>query len=249
MSISKLSEALREYNIYPISSYIESTPVRCFQHLFPENYYSKDVEEFLSKHNYKSVRRGSDLPWWGKSFFQNNEKNKIMIISQDSLSDDAGSIVFWSQLYGAINSKEEYENYISLLKDKKLFAYNSWVKVYNQFLNWNINLDCCYITDASKVYKYGSYKDRDFDVKKSKELLCNEIEVCKPNAIILLGGQPLKLLFPKLKYSKTVEEGKHLNFNGIKVGVSPFITGQGHTQKNYKGRLEIASDLIKAVLK
>lgn len=130
MSISKLSEIFTEYNIYPLSSYIETSPVRCFQYLFPDNYYSKDIAEFLSLHNYKPVRRGSDLPWWGKNFFKSNEKNKIMIISQDSLSDDAGSIVFWSQLYGLINSKEEFENYTSLLKDKKLFAYNSWVKVY-----------------------------------------------------------------------------------------------------------------------
>lgn len=99
------------------------------------------------------------------------------------------------------------------------------------------------------MYRYGSYKDRDFDIRKSKELLCKEIEVCKPNAIILLGGQPLKLLFPKVRYSDAVEAGRYLYFNGIKVIVSPFITGQGHTQKNYYERLGIATDLIKEILK
>ena len=249
MDILKLSELFKEYNIYPLKSYSENTPIRVFQELFPDHYYSKDIEKFLSLHKYKSLKRGSDLPWWGSDFFQGSEKNKVMIISQDSLSKDAGSIVFWAHLYDVINNKDGYEKYTSSLENKKLFIYNNWQKIYNQFLRWNINLDCCYITDASKVYKNESYKDGDFDIKKSRELLCKEIEICKPNLIILLGRPPLKLLFPKVKYEDAVENGVCLHFNDSKVVVAPFISGQGLTQKNYRGRLEIATNLIKSYIK
>lgn len=249
MKIIKLSEIFSEYNIYQLKSYSENTPVRVFQKLFPNHYYSKDIKEFLSLHNYKSLKRGADLPWWGSGFFQCNDKNKVMIISQDSLSKDAGSIAFWAHLYDVINNKDEYEKYTSVLESKKLFTYNSWQKIYNQFLHWNINLDCCYITDASKVYKDGSYKDGDLDIKKSRELLYKEIEICKPNLIILLGTPPLKLLLPNVKYKDAVEDGVYLDFNDSKVVVAPFISGQGCTQKNYKERLEIATNLIKSYVK
>lgn len=50
------------------------------------------------------------------------------------------------------------------------------------------------------------------------------------------------------QYGNVVECGEYLDFNGVRVVVSPFITGQGHTQKNYKERLDIASELIKNAL-
>lgn len=114
-----------------------------------------------------------------------------------------------------------------------------------QLEKWNLDLNNCYITDAAKAYKESSYKDRDFDNTKSKKLLMAEIEACKPSLIILLGGQPLRFLLPKMKYSSVVETGEYLDFNRIKVVVSPFITGQGHTQKNYHARLNIVTELIK----
>jgi hypothetical protein len=244
-----ISRVFADYNVFPEENFKENSPLRVFQKLYPDNYYSNEVEALIKLQKDKQITRGADLPWWGKEFFESNEKNKVMIVSQDSLSEDAGSIVFWSQLYGVINSKEDYETYNSLLGQRNLFSYNSWNKVNKQLGEWNIDLNNCYITDAAKVYKEASYKDRDFDNTKSKELLVAEIEVCKPNLIILLGGQPLKLLFPEVKYSDTVEHGEYLNFNGVKVVVSPFITGQGHTQKNYKERLDITSKLIRNTLK
>ncbi|MDK2911038.1 MAG: hypothetical protein PWR20_2606 [Bacteroidales bacterium] len=54
---------------------------------------------------------------------------------------------------------------------------------------------------------------------------------------------PLKLLFD-LEYKDVVEKGEYIFVKGIPCVVSPFITGQGHTQKNYHKRLEIASKLI-----
>jgi hypothetical protein len=249
MCIDVISRVFADYKVFPEEAFKEKSPLRVFQKLYPDNYYSNEVEALIKLQKYKQITRGADLPWWGKEFFQCNEKNKVMIISQDSLSEDAGSIVFWSQLYGVINSKEEYESYNTLLGQKKLFSYNSWNKVNKQLGEWNIDLNNCYITDAAKVYKELSYKDRDFDNAKSKELLVAEIEVCKPNLIILLGGQPLRLLIPKVLYSDVVDNGEYQNFNGVKVVISPFITGQGHTQKNYKERLNIASRLIKNTLK
>lgn len=249
MCIDVLSRIFADYKVFSEEAFGENSPLRVFQKLNPDNYYSNEVEELIKLQKYKQITRGADLPWWDKEFFKSDKRNKIMIVSQDSLSKDAGSIVLWSQLYDVINSKEEYEIYNSLLDQNDLFAYNSWNKINKQLREWNIDLDCCYITDASKVYKNGSYKDRDFDSKRSRELLCKEIGVCKSNLVILLGGQPLKLLFPEVKYGDVVENGEYLDFNGAKVVVSPFITGQGHTQKNYKERLDKASKLIRNTLK
>lgn len=245
MNINNLSKIFEEYEIYPEETFSGNSPLRVFQRLYPENYYSIEVQELVHNQRYEQTKRGADLPWWGSEFFKDNKKSKFMIVSQDSLSKDAGSIVFWSQLYPVINSKEEYEIYNSLVDEKDLFKYTSWSKVKKQLSEWNIDLNNCYITDAAKVYKEASYKDRDFDNDKSKELLISEIEACKPNIIIILGGQPLRLLFPEFKYSEVVESGEYLDFNGIKVIVSPFITGQGPTQKNHKERLNIASGLIR----
>ena len=48
-----------------------------------------------------------------------------------------------------------------------------------------------------------------------------------------------------VKYGDVIESREHLDLNEIRVVVSPFIIGQGHTQKNYKERLDIASELIR----
>lgn len=248
MSIDKLSKIFFEYKIYPQCLYTANTPVRTFQKLYPDNYYSKDISKFLKIHDYKPVIRGADLPWWGETFFESNNK-KVMIISQDSLSEDAGSVVFWSNLYDVINNKDDYERYNSLLVNDNLFSYNSWYKVLEKLKDWKIDLDNCYITDACKVYQFGPEKQNKFDIKKSKELLHKEINFCKPNLLILLGSKPLKLLLPDVNYSGAVERGEYLHFGEIKVVVSPFITGQGHTQKNYSKRLNIASELISQYMK
>jgi len=112
-----------------------------------------------------------------------------------------------------------------------------------------IDLKYCYITDAAKVYKNGSWKDRDFDKKKSKELLQSEIELCNPDLIILLGASGLELLNKNIKYGEAVERGKPIFINGRECVVTPFFTGQGPTQKNFKERLKIASKLIESKTK
>jgi len=246
LKIELLSEIFSPYKIYPLLRYTEGSPVRNFQKLYPENYYSKAIEIFLSKHDYEPIRRGADLPWWGKKFFSKKEGYKVMIISQDSLSRDAGSIVLFAHLFNEINSQGEYDYYISGLNENQNFGYKNWRMVRDQFIRWNIDLDFCYITDAAKVYKEGSWKDGDFDRVRSKILLEREIDICEPDLIIMLGAKPLNLLKKRLKYSSIVEKGETISVKGIECVVSPFITGQGPTQRNYKKRLDIASEIIRS---
>ena len=246
MKINELSNLFLEYKIYPNKLYSQNSPVKVFQNLYPDNYYAIDITEFLDLHRYEPIRRGADLPWWGKNYFDNNNTSSVMIISQDSLSKDAGSVAFWANLYDVVHSQGEFTKYISLLNDKKLFAYNSWERVLSTIKDWNICIENCYITDAAKVYKEGSSKD--FDMAASKKLLVSEIELCKPDLIVLLGNPPLRLLMPEIQYSNIIENGEYLEYLGIKTVVSPFITGMGLTQKNYKYRLELASKLIKDII-
>ena len=165
-----------------------------------------------------------------------------MVISQDSLAKDANSIVFWACLYSIIASEEEYKRLTQCLGEKKTFRFSSWKKIYDQLSEWGIDLRFCYITDASKVYKEGSWKDRDFDKIKSKKLLEEEIGHCKPDLLILLGAAPLAILDENLPYRDVV--GKQINLQGYKCIISPFLTGNALTQPDFKNRLKNASRLI-----
>jgi len=241
--IMALSQIFAEYQIYPLSCYKANSPLRVFQKLYPDNYYAKDVEIFLSLHDYKPIRRGADLPWWGECYFEDDGKKRVMIVSQDSLAQDAGSVVFWAHLYEVIGSRYEYDRFTQRLEDPKLFEYNKWQRSYSQIMRWKIDLKHCYITDASKVYWQNLQHRKGFNREASRSLLKREIDFVRPDLIILLGGDPLKLLFG-LEYKDVVEKGEYIFYRGIPCVVSPFITGQGHTQKNYYKRLEIASGLI-----
>jgi len=241
--ITALSKIFARYKTYPIDKYIPQSPVRRFQHLYPENYFSSQIEIFLREHIYKPSQKGADLPWWGSEYFTNKLGCRIMVISQDSLAKNAGSIVFWACLYPVVNSKDEYIKFTQGLDSKNLFAFNRWETTRKQLLDWKIDLKFCYITDASKVYKNDSWKD--FDKQKSKALLEAEIEFCNPELVILLGASPLFLIDPTQNYAHAVEAGKLLQFGDRKYVVAPFPIGQGRTHKNFKKRLEIASSLIK----
>jgi hypothetical protein len=48
---------------------------------------------------------------------------------------------------------------------------------------------------------------------------------------------------------EAVERGKPILINGSECVVTPFFTGQGHTQKNFKEKLNIASKLIESKTK
>jgi hypothetical protein len=165
--ISELAKLFAEYKIYPQIRYNDCSPVGVLQKKYPGNHYSKDLELFLSYQNYKPTRRGADLPWWGRKFFTKQVGFRILIVSQDSLTKDAGSIVLFSHLMPVINTEGRYKEYTDKLKLKKPFSFNSWNKIRTQLINWNMNPEFLYITDAAKVYKKGSWENRDFDWKKN----------------------------------------------------------------------------------
>lgn len=246
--IIQLSNLFADYQLYPKQLFTEDTPVKAFQRMYPDNSYSIQIEEFLKYHDYKPARRGADLPWWGSSYFSEAKSQRVFIISQDSLSVDAGSIVFFANLFPVCKTKEEYERYHSSLGPNQSFRYSSWVKLKELFeQQWKLYYDFLYITDAAKVYKQGSWKDRAFDKPRSKKLLEKEIKFCNPDLIIILGGPGLSLLLPDAKFSDIVEIGKPISILSIKTVVAPFPIGNGPTQPRFKERLELATEKIKNV--
>lgn len=242
--IIKLSKLFAEYKAYPVSKYTSKSPMRCFQHLYPKNYFASQIKAFLKEHEYEPTQRGADLPWWGLKYFTDESGRRVMIISQDSQAEDAGSVVFWAFLYPMLRPEDKYSEFTAYVG----CLYKGWRTNFNQINAWKINLDFCYITDASKVYKDGSWKSRDFDHQKSKALLEKEIEFCNPDIVVILGASPLTLLLPGIKYADTVETEEPLLLDGRKCIVAPFPSGQGPTQKNFKKRLETASGLIRKIV-
>jgi len=251
--IGELAKLFAKYKIYPKSCYNDYSPARVFQKFFQDNHYSKDLEIFISQQNYEPTQRGADLPWWGKKYFTKERNSRVMVISQDSLAKNAGSIVFASQFFppdlGPDQYQKFYQKYINKMEVKKYFSPNKLRKITDQFIGWEIGFDFLYITDASKVYKKGSRKN--FNKEKSKKLLELEIEFCNPDLIILLGAQPLHLLGIK-DYAFVVESGEIITIKNKKCVVAPFFIGNGPAGnrggKGFKKRLEIASNLIRKLI-
>lgn len=242
--IIQLSRLFLDYEIYPKPLFTNETPVKVFQKLYPQNHYSGEVEALLKLHDYNSVRRGSDLPWWGSKYFSEDQGSRVLIISQDSLSSDAGSIVFFANLFPVCNDREDYDWYCKRLSSNQSFRFSSWEKIKELLEQWALDLDFLYITDATKVYKMGSWKDRDFDKIRSKKLLEKEITFCKPDLLIILGNAGLSLLLPDVKYGNIVDKGMPISLLGIKTIVSPFPIGNGPAQPNFEKRLQLATNRI-----
>ena len=108
-NLEVLAETFAKYKIIPNKCYGYDSPARVFQRLFPDDHYAKDIENLILYNNYKPSKRGSDLPWWGKEYFGSKAGKRVIIISQDSLAQDAGSIVFFCHLMPHIQNKEKYE--------------------------------------------------------------------------------------------------------------------------------------------
>lgn len=236
--IRELAKLFTEYKTYPQSCFSDSTPAKIFQRMFPENHYSTDLEKFLSYQNYEPTQRGADLPWWGKDFFSEELGCRVMVISQDTAVKDAGSITLVAQYF-----PDEFDGLLNEINKGRRR------KIKEQLTDWDIDVDFLYITDASKVFKNGSWEDWDFDREKCKKLLESEIEICKPDLIILLGSQPLRLLDENKKYSVVVEAGKTILIKNINCVVAPYFFGNGPVGnrggKGFEERLKIATDLIR----
>jgi len=243
--IEELAKLFSKFSIYSNRCYKDETPVKIFQKMFPDDHYSRDLRTLLDSQNYMPERRGADLPWWGRKFFTEQSGFRVLIVGQDSLAKEAGSVVLWTHLMPIIDDEIEYKKYTSRLNTEKLFSFQSWRKIKDQFAEWDINFDFLYITDAMKVYKKGSWGDRDFDKEKSKKLLEAEIEFCNPNFTILLGASPLYLLDNTKNYASIADGGKPILINRRKCIVAPFLIGNGRMQTNFEKRLEAATNLIK----
>ncbi|GEN36697.1 hypothetical protein [Aneurinibacillus danicus] len=244
--IEALARMFSMYSIYPASCYVDNSPVRIFQKMFPDNHYARDMELFLKEQQHNPQRRGADLPWWGKHYFSSKEGLRTMIITQDSLALDAGSIVFFAHLMPLLDSRDTYEQYTKQLNKNQSFRFASWRRIREQMIQWGIDFDFLYVTDAAKVYIENS-RER-FDLKASEQLLREEIEFCNPDLLILLGGSPLKLLQKDMVYTDVVEKREFISVAGKKTVVSPFPSGNGLSQKNFNERLANATSLIQETL-
>ncbi|QGQ93821.1 hypothetical protein EHS13_02315 [Paenibacillus psychroresistens] len=243
MTIKGLSKVYEPYCIFPAIKYLNDSPVKVFQRQYPSCHYSHQIQEFLTNHNYPSIRKGADLPWWGKHYFSTEKGKRVFIIAQDSKAQDAGSVVFFAHLLAHIHDRASYTAYNKELNLNQRFRFASWNRIKQQLSDWELDLDFVFITDASKVYEVNS---DNFNKPKSRELLLQEIEFCDPDLLILLGGAPLSLLRKDLIYSNVVECGEFINIAGKKAAVSPFPSGNGLTQPNFELRKQKASELIKA---
>jgi hypothetical protein len=205
MTLSALSKIYAPFCIYPNIKYLNDSPVNVFQRQYPSSHYSREIQEFLSIHNYPAIRKGADLPWWGKNYFSTEKGKRVFIISQDSLAEGAGSIVFFAQLMPLIHDQVKYETYCKELNFNQRFRYASWKRIKGQIKEWGLDLDFLFISDASKVYEINS--DKKFNKDKSRALLMQEIQFCNPDLLVLMGGAPLELLRKDLIYAEVVERG------------------------------------------
>lgn len=245
--ISELSSIYSEYKIFPLDTFRQNTPLKVFETMFPENYYKKDMDAFLLKHDFRAIRRGADLPWWGKNYFISNNDSKIMIVSQDSLSSNSGSVVFYAHVMQELKNEKDYRFFYSKLdKEYQKFGYGNWSKVKEMIADWEVSFENIFITDASKVYAEGS-SDK-FDLDKSRELLKREIEFCNPDILVLLGWKPLNLLAKEYQYSDIVDKCEILNIEGISTVVFPFPVGNGRSQRNFYQRMDNSKKLIRQLV-
>lgn len=149
--IAKLGDLYRDYDIYPLECFGSASAIGCIRERYPEDPYFKDLNVFLSRQNRPRKKRGADLPWWDSDYFQpENKKNRIMIFSQDSLSEDAGSTVFYACLMDKMSPQE-----FSLFRSQtRIPVFSSWSRAQDMIMSIG-RFGSIFLTDAMKVYKDG----------------------------------------------------------------------------------------------
>ncbi len=238
--ISELAKLFAEYKIYPKEKFTTNTVTGWFLKN-SDSYYAQDLKnDFLSEQNHQSEKRGTDLPFWGKGYFSNRKGKRIFIITQDSDTPDAGSVVFLAHLFGNLDLYKKF---------RSAFGYNPEVafKKYSKFIleECKLNLDFLYITDAKKVYENNSRKK--FDDYQSQALLEKERNFCHPDAIIFLGRSGLELLTgKKWKLIDYYQDNENIKIKGIDCFVFPFPTGRGlGWKKKYQKEVEMEIGKLK----
>lgn len=180
-AIAKLANIFVEHGIYSKNRFESSDcPLRVFQKMYPEDEYSKQIEEFLKHQPDSHSGIGADLPWWGNRYFTDDKGIRIMIVSQDSRTPNGGSVTFYmpllkdnrrvNELRGIINSYSHWDPFVSFELTKDFFE------------KCNLNYDFVYVTDAQKV---------ENNWEKLFEL---EIEIVNPDVILCLGNRGLTYL-------------------------------------------------------
>ena len=246
--VAALAGLFSKYKTHPARCYDSTSPVRVFQKMFPENYYSRDMETFLRAQKYTATHRGADLPWWGEHFFTGHDGYRVCLVAQDSNAKDAGSVALYAHLLSTVrDNRDLFKKFEKRVHAKRSF-FHSWSIVREQLQAWNIDPAFLYVTDAKKVYSPGSWKHRDFDVERSKELLEAELRMCAPDLIILLGASPLSLLDADAGYASVVGKDP-IMLCGAKTIAVPFFIGQGKVQKQFAARMKAATLRIRAVQK
>lgn len=251
MRLEELAQLFARYQIYPMSCYGADSPVRVFQRMFPAEHYGRDLEILLRFQDYAPQQRGADLPFWGNRYFTQDKGMRVMVISQDSLMKDAGSVALYAHLMPVIHDKAGFKKYDDQVHARKLGGrsfYASWEIVRDQLHAWDIDLDFLYLTDAKKVYTAGSWKDRDFDDVRSKELLKVEIDLCEPDLLILLGRSPLATIEEYVSYADVFARKTTIAVCGKRCVVAPFFIGMGRTQAGFQEKLQTATKLITQAL-
>ncbi|MEH6908554.1 uracil-DNA glycosylase family protein [Neobacillus drentensis] len=267
MKITSLGEIFKPYGIYPQDRFHEKTAVRVFQNTHPFHHYAKEAEHFIQTQPVNSDRIGADMPYWGKKYFSKEKGTRYFIISQDSNSLDAGSIVFYAQLMNNEISPDEINTYIN---KHCLTKFRSWGEARKfLLLELELDMDYVYLTDAKKVYPIGKKEQNlkadqnqrqkwlSFEEETSRKLVFEEIELCSPDVIIAMGTNALDLLNPNLptqsvileenkliqKIARTIkcENGKILN----ELIYSPLPSGANRKYFNQESKIKVKEAIYK----
>lgn len=236
MSLDRLTKLFGEYQIASIECLErEKSPYMLIKKHCGHTRYFQSIEQMKEMLPDKSIQRGADLPFWGEKYFLKDEKGlRTMIIAQDSLSEDAGSIVFYAPLLSLNWDKETYNTQFYNRLPKKTFGYNSYQDVLFALNSLQVNLDFLYLTDARKVYKANnlSKEQQKIDKVASFKFIKREIEIVKPQLIYLLGSQSFTLFgYKKEQFSEYVGR-KIIEVEHTPAIVAPFVTGNGNKGSN-----------------
>jgi hypothetical protein len=206
IKIKELGELFRPYGIYPQDRFNETTAFKVFQKTHPDHHFAREAQYLIGTQQRHSERIGADLPYWGKNYFSNDHNTRYFVISQDSNSLDAGSIVFYANL---MNNEIDPNTIQAYINRYSLTAFKSWKDARDFLLSdLKLDMDYVYLTDAKKVYPKGKREqNHQADQKQrqkwlaeceemSRELIFKEISLCSPDVIIAMGSNALRLLNP-----------------------------------------------------
>lgn len=179
-SVKALSDLFKETEIYSQNRYTANSPLRVFQQEYPNHIYSVEIEEFIKNQKEEAFGDGADLPWWGDLYFSNEPALRVMILTQDSLGPNKGSVAAYMPfLIDGRKSSSDLNEYVRKYDWQKFAAFSRFRKLFKQL---NLDTRFLYVTDARKVS--GDWKS----------VLEREIEIASPNVVLCLGQTGLEYI-------------------------------------------------------